>query len=58
MTKKKSVPVVSLPLPGIPAKRVRPVTGKAMSDAERARRYRARKAAGIIVMRHDKSKEI
>ncbi len=34
--------VESLPLPGIPMKRGRPPTGKALTDAERQQRYRAR----------------
>lgn len=36
---------VTMPLPGVPAKRGRPATGKAMSAAERKAAQRARQAA-------------
>ena len=39
----KFQPVESLPLPGIPRKRGRPSTGKALSVAERQRRSREKK---------------
>lgn len=41
---KKSGPVVSLELPGIPRRRGRPVTGQALSVAERQKRYREKQS--------------
>ncbi len=43
MSKQQNAAVaMTLTLPGIPAKRGRPVTGRAMSGAERQRRFRKR----------------
>lgn len=58
MARYKTPDAQTLTLPGIPARRGRPATGKAMTNAERMRKYRKNKKAAIIVTRYDNSVEV
>lgn len=42
---KQAQPAASLPLPGVPSRMGRPRTGKAMTAAQRQKRYRDRQKA-------------